>query len=95
MNYTNNLFNRVMATILAVIMIVACVPLYVFAGADSEESTELYATVKPLTGGAVTGSGEEEVSVIVEETTLEWAPADESIGRLQDGWWAGIEVTAP
>ncbi len=98
MNYTNNLFNRVMATILAVIMIVACVPLYVFAGTksgDVPDDTVGYATVKPLTGGTVTGSGEEEVSVIVEETTLEWAPADESIGRLQDGWWAGIEVTAP
>ncbi len=26
---------------------------------------------------------------------LDWSPADTSIGRTKDGWWAGIKMTAP
>jgi len=54
-----------------------------------------FATVETLTGGSVTANGSASVEVLVDETTLQWAPKDESIGRYQDGWWVGIKVTAP
>lgn len=98
MRCTKNSYNRVLATVLAVIMIVACVPLYVFAGTRTGASSggdDIFASVTSLVGGNVTGSGEKDVSVVVEDTTLEWFPADSDMGRESDGWWVGFDVTAP
>ncbi len=64
-------------------------------GEDTVYPSACYATVEALTGGTVNNEDPAKVEVTVEEAVLEWAPADESIGRYQDGWWVGIKVTAP
>jgi len=54
-----------------------------------------YASVDTYTGGEVINNASNKVDVVIEETVLQWAPKDESIGRYQDGWWVGIKITAP
>ncbi|MBQ8802262.1 MAG: hypothetical protein IJZ53_01315 [Tyzzerella sp.] len=54
-----------------------------------------YAAVKAYNGGTVTGSETKNVSVTEDALTLKWSAADTTIGRNEDGWWAGIEVKAP
>ncbi len=51
--------------------------------------------VTPLTNGTVTGSATGETTVLIENVALSWSEKNEEIGRNQDGWWAGIKVTAP
>lgn len=52
-------------------------------------------TVTMLTNGTVTGNGTGKTTARIENVQLEWAPKDESVGRVQDGWWTGMKVTAP
>ena len=56
-----------------------------------------YGKVGLLTEGAnITGNESATVSVAYnEDITIDWVAADTSIGRYQDGWWAGIKITAP
>ncbi len=64
----------------------------------NENNVQVYPTlgvVTPLTNGTVTGSGTGEASVLIKDVTLSWSEAKPEIGRGQDGWWAGIKVTAP
>lgn len=58
--------------------------------------TDKLAEVASLTDGlSVTGSSTEEVNVVnSEKIALDWSAADPSIGRMSDGWWAGIKVVA-
>ncbi len=52
------------------------------------------AEVSAFTNG-LTVTGDSSVTVSNNETvTLDFAPADFSIGRPVDGWWAGIKITA-
>jgi len=52
-------------------------------------------SVVPFTSG-LTVEGEKDITVTnSEEITLGFSKADTSIGRWQDGWWAGIKVIAP
>lgn len=50
--------------------------------------------VSTLTGGTVVGSATSDVTVTVEDTTLYYSPADDTLGRSA-GWWVGIKMTAP
>lgn len=63
---------------------------------DSEDN-QVYpslGTVTPYTGGTVSGvTGN--ITVTVDNTTLNWSPKDPSIGRTIDAWWVGVKVTAP
>lgn len=34
-------------------------------------------------------------TITVENATLDWHPADTSIGRYQEGWWVGVKIVAP
>ena len=63
-----------------------------------ENGNQLYppqGTVDTLTGGEIEGNGTESITVTIEEVTLNWSPADPSIGRNQTAWWVGIRVNAP
>lgn len=51
-------------------------------------------TVTTLTGGTIEGNGTGAVTVTIDDVTLNWSAADDTIGRAQ-GWWVGIKVEAP
>lgn len=94
MKLGNSLGNRIMALVLCVIMVLGMIPANAIA---LEGDTALLGAVVKLTP-----NGEEvEPAEIAEETTVLFSgeftkvQADESIGRNQDGWWAGIRVKAP
>lgn len=90
------LIDRVMAVISSFLMVIAMFPVNVHAVGSTEPSGDPgYATVTAITGGTVEGSGTADVKVTVTETELTWSPIDTSIGRYAEGWWAGIDVTAP
>ncbi len=40
-------------------------------------------------------NGDEVIEESESRYDLDWSPADESIGRMQAGWWSGIRITAP
>ena len=54
-------------------------------------------SVSTITGGTVDiiGNKTGDVVVDVKDVTLNWSPKNPSIGRMEDGWWAGILITAP
>ena len=56
-----------------------------------------YGFVEMLTPGAtIAGNESANVSVSYEDAlTVAWVGADQSIGRYQDGWWAGMKITVP
>ncbi len=56
-----------------------------------------FAEVSGITAGlTVNGTDTAKTEVINEtEITLDFSKADASIGRYQDGWWAGINILAP
>ena len=56
-----------------------------------------YGTLELLTPGAtVTDNSTANIGVSYDNAvTVEWVARDESIGRYQDGWWAGVKVNAP
>lgn len=61
---------------------------------NGEQVYPYLATVTPLTGGSVSGNTSN-LELTIEETSLNWSPADASIGRNYDGWWVGMKVAAP
>ena len=74
-----------------VILLSFAIPVF----AEGETAAALYGTVEALTAG-LTAEGDEAVTVTnSEELTLDFVHKDESIGRNNDGWWAGVKVTAP
>ena len=56
-----------------------------------------YGKVDLLTEGAsITSNETSAVSIAYNNAiTIDWVAADASIGRYQDGWWAGFRITAP
>ena len=59
------------------------------------DMTPFLGTAAAITNG-LTVEGKEEITVINnEEVTLYFSKADPSIGRKEDGWWAGMKVIAP
>ncbi len=66
-----------------------------FAEGTEDILSRPYGSVEPITEG-LSAEGTEEITVTnKEEITLEFAKADPSIGRNNDGWWAGFKVIAP
>ena len=48
------------------------------------------------TGVTVSGNDTAKVTASYDsEITLTWVAADDSVGRYQDGWWAGMKITVP
>lgn len=56
-----------------------------------------YGRLEMLTGGAtITGNESESISISYnDELAIDWVAADPSVGRYQDGWWAGMKITVP
>ena len=90
MNKRTSLGNRAIALLLSIVMILGMLPVGVFAAEDDS----IYGKVDSLTNGiTITGSGAKQNAVYA--GTLYWTAKDPSVGRVNDGWWAGIKVTAP
>lgn len=90
MRTTNSLGNRLVALALSIIMVLGMVPTSVFA----VENTPAYGTVESFTDGVAINSTGAEVKATY-GGTLNWIAKDESVGRMSDGWWVGLKVTAP
>lgn len=91
MTYTRkSMFDRVLAVMLSILMVIALLPVSVIGVAAEANST--YATVSTYTGGTITGNGTANVEVLVENTTLAWV---EGNALRAEGWWVGIDVVAP
>ncbi len=60
-------------------------------------STEGNGTVSVLSEGlTVNNANTNYVEVIYNsDVTLKWTEKDTAVGRLNDGWWAGMQITAP
>ncbi|MBR2406459.1 MAG: hypothetical protein IKB04_05400 [Clostridia bacterium] len=82
-------FDRLVAIALAILLVIAMIPANVFASTSTD-----YGTVTTFTGGTVADEDPSKVSVLVEETTLQWVDADAGLNRAA-GWWVGIKMTAP
>lgn len=92
MKQMNSLKERVIAMFLAVTMIVGMLPFNIVAA----EGSAVYGTVEGITAGAEVTDANGAAPVVKYETAdLTWSPADPSIGRMSDGWWVGIKITAP
>lgn len=88
MSYTKKKFlDRVLAMVLTVMMVIAMMPMNVFALENAQ-----YATVTTLTGGEVKNNGTANVEVVIEEATLQWVAGNST---RSEGWWVGIKVEAP
>ena len=64
---------------------------------NDEDGNQVYpcwGTVTPLTGGNVTG-GTSELTLLLEEASLEYSSADASTGKDMNGWYVGMRVNAP
>ncbi len=82
--------NRMLSFILSLIIITALIPVDMMMAKEKENSS--YGTVYTYTGGTITGNGTENISVLIEETTLEWV---EAAADRSEGWWVGICANAP
>lgn len=92
MKQMNSLKERVIAMLLAVTLIVGMLPFNTVAATGSAA----YGTVEGITAGAEVTDANGAAPVVKYETAdLTWTPADPSIGRMSDGWWVGIKITAP
>ncbi len=61
---------------------------------DGNQVYPYLGTVVPLTGGEVSGTTTD-LSVVISEASINWSPADASVGRHSAGWWVGMNITAP
>lgn len=86
---------KVLAVILSVVTLMTAIPLSSISTYASE--VDAYGKVTSITD-KLTVSEDSSALVTVSNggrITLLWSKADEEIGRTQDGWWAGIKMTAP
>ena len=90
MKKMNSLGKRTLAALLCVLMVLGMIPADV-AWAETADPTR-FATVTTYTGGEVTGNGTSDVTVTVTETSLNWVEGND---LRAEGWWVGINVTAP
>lgn len=90
---TKSFLKRFTVTMLCFVMSFA---FSVVAFAEEEAAQEKVGSVTAFTEGLSVNS-ENNMAITVTNTetiTLDFAPIDTSIGRNQEGWWAGIKVTA-
>ena len=73
------------ASLLAVVMVLSMLPCTAFADGVDAGSIEKITELAEVSGDSISVSG----------ATLEWYPADMSIGRYRDGWWVGFRIVAP
>ncbi|MGN1443444.1 MAG: hypothetical protein ACI4XE_06310, partial [Acutalibacteraceae bacterium] len=94
-----NAANKVLSVMMAILMMLTAVmpTSGVVASAIQDEDNTL-ATVEVITNpGLVIDDSNSQAVTITNESkiTLDWYPADQSIGRYQDGWWVGVKINAP
>lgn len=81
-------------TLMCIIMVVCFMPTVAMAEGGPENTS--YGTVSKITDIAtVTGDNTANPVVTCSNSVLEWAQADPTIGRMWNGWWVGIKITAP
>lgn len=54
-----------------------------------------FGDVQSITAGADEEGTEADVKLMYSALTLDWVAADSNVGRDYDGWWVGMQVTAP
>ncbi|MGN1195333.1 MAG: hypothetical protein ACI4SB_07600, partial [Acutalibacteraceae bacterium] len=95
----SNATKKVLSIVMAILMMLTAVlPASGVVAAAVGEGDDTLASVEVITnpGLVIDDSDNQAVKITNESTvTLNWYPADTSIGRYQDGWWVGIKVNAP
>ena len=97
MKSKNSQMKKVTAFLLSLALIVGTVPssfLTAFASDDANAMGKLSAISE---GAVITDANGENATAMYgsEAMVLNWSPADASIGRMSDGWWIGVKMTAP
>lgn len=83
---------KLLALILAVVMLISSFPATFVYAAESDD----LGTVNLITpGGSIDKDDPADIKVSFSDLELEWSEADTSVGRNVDGWWVGINMTAP
>jgi len=91
----NTFMTKVAALLLSLSMLLGMLPTSIVT-AFALSNTDTYGTLSILSsGGTVTDANNEKAVATFDDVTLTWDPADPSIGRVADGWWVGIKMTAP
>jgi len=91
----NTFMTKVAALLLSLSMLLGMLPTSIVT-AFALSNTDTYGTLSILSsGGTVTDANSEKAVATFDDVTLTWDPADPSIGRVADGWWVGIKMTAP
>jgi len=88
-----SLISKILAWVLTVALVAGVVPATSLA-----VEAQACGTVEAITEGLSVSGKTNDETVAVENSdavVLKWEAADTNIGRNEDGWWAGIKVTAP
>lgn len=86
---------KVAALLLSLTMLLGMLPTSIAAAVESNDSSD-YGTLSTISsGGSVTDANSENAVASFSNVTLNWDAAEPSIGRMEDGWWVGIKMTAP
>ena len=90
---------RIAAIVLSFAMIMSAIPIGLVSAQDPNDTTVQYGTYSAITEAesiTVADASGAASSIHYEDgLTLDWAAADPSIGRNNDGWWVGVQMTAP
>ena len=86
------LSHKILSSVLALLMVFTSFPIINTYAAVDENLGQVSAITKPA---EINDTDQSKIVITYDEITLEWSPADKTIGRTKDGWWAGIEMTAP
>ncbi len=91
----NAFMTKVAAVLLSLTMLMGMIPTSIIT-AFALSNTNTYGTLSLLSsGGTVTDANGEKAVATFDDVTLIWSPAEPSIGRVNDGWWLGVKMTAP
>lgn len=86
------LSHKILSSVLALLMVFTSFPIINTYAAVDENLGQVSAITKPA---EINDTDQSKIVVTYNEITLEWSPADKTIGRTKDGWWAGIKMAAP
>lgn len=91
----NAFMTKVAAILLSLTMLMGMIPTSIIT-AFALSDTNKYGTLSILSsGGSVSNENGENAVATFSDVTLNWHEADASIGRVSDGWWVGVKMTAP